>query len=159
MHSIEEIVGFAPLTRQMYSDTTWSGDSYVMESVDSIPSAIEQFANMTPDQRGRNLGNTILKLRQMLLAFNENPGLAADAEWREEYDQVAFTVDSHLAYNSVKQGVDFSTTWQEAARMILIYAQGNQLVAVYQQAKQNNVPPELSVGIDFVEKVIAQIIN
>jgi hypothetical protein len=160
LRMISEAVKFAPLTRQTYSDTTWSGDQYVNEALPVIMAKIKLIGEMPPQQKGEDIGVSVLHLRQKLFQFAEDSTLISDPEYREEYTDLLAHIDAHIAYNAISHGVGFQVTWQEATQKIFTYAQGNRLYDVFNAAKsKGEEDPSLAVGIDFIEQVVAEIID
>lgn len=159
-NTLDSQLSFAPLTRQTYSDTTWSGDSFVNEAMLNIASEVEQIVEMDAIQRGTHLGATVLHLRHLLMEFNEDPALVSGNQWRETYADTCISIDAHIAYNAIIQGVLYQVDWKEAVTKILGYAQANRLYDVFNSAKkQGDENPAMAVGIDFLEQVIADIID
>jgi hypothetical protein len=155
-----EAVKFAPLTRQTYSDTTWSGDQFVNETLPKIMAEIKLIGEMSPQEKGEDMGVSVLHLRQKLFQFAEDSSLIADPEYREEYTNLLAHIDAHISYNAISHAVGFQVTWQEAAQKILIYAQDNRLYDVFNAAKSKGEEnPSLAVGIDFIEQVVAEVID
>jgi hypothetical protein len=159
MNLMKIAVEFAPLTRQMYSDTTWSGDSFINQIISDLVSGVSEIAQFQPVERGENLGHSILHLRDLVIAHTEDNSVAQNKDWRDEYEQIVFTLDAHIAYNAYSQQVGYQVSWQEAAQKIMIYALSDRLADVFNEATGGDASPELEVGIDFVERVIADIIN
>ena len=157
----DDQVSYAPLVRQIYSDTTLSGESYVNEAIQGIRSQIQLIVEMMPKERGEHLGASVLHLRHLLNEFNEDLTLPADSTWRENYELVCIQIDAHIAYNAVNQGVAYRLDCSQAAQKILIYAQDNRLYDVFNAAKSNGEenPSTLAVGIDFIEQVVAEVID
>lgn len=151
------IISFAPLLRQIYSDTTWSGDSFVNQSLPKISDLVVKISELESIEKGEDLGEALIALSNLLDDFNANPAIAENRSWGEKYESICIKVDAHIAFNAILMHTEYAIEWPEAAHLILEYIQSEQLTTILNSSPWGS--PKASLGIDFVEKVIAKIID
>lgn len=153
----EKLIGFAPLTRQLFDKNSWPEELFINQMIPQIADCVGYISYLPPERKGIHLGQGLLHLRKMLLNVEideiETPlnALAADDL------KVYLIIDAHIAYNAINLNTSYQVSFERAAQMITEYVLGPRFDEALTESKDGD--PEMSLGIDFIERVVAEIVD
>lgn len=157
---VMDAIGFAPLSKHGISDATWSKEYQLNDAIQKILLLVDEISHMEPRQKGEHIGNQIIHLQNYSVAFGKDPSIADDKEWREKASDCYANIDAHIAYNALQQRVGYQVSSTKAVELIHEYIKSESIQRNFENGEiEQLLTPHLAVGIDFIEKVVAEIID
>lgn len=158
--TVMDAVSFAPLTRHGISDATWSKENQLNKSLQNILKILDQITHMEPREKGEHIGNQIIRLQNYAVEFGNDRTVVDNKEWREESSDCYANIDAHIAYNALRHKVGYQVSDTRAVELIHNYIKGDSIQKNFDKGEHDPLlTPHLAVGIDFIEKVVAEIID
>ena len=155
--SADEVIGFAPLIRQLFSKNTWSKDIFIDQILPQIADCITYINSLPPERKGMHLGNGLMHLRKVLSNIENDVNESSFSSWAQENLKVLIVIDAHIAYNAINLNTSYQVSFERAAQMITEYVLGPRLDKALNESKDGD--PEMSLGIDFIEHVVSEIVD
>lgn len=152
-----EVIGFAPLIRQLFSKNTWSKDLFIDQIIPQIADCVGYISHLTPERKGIHLGQGLMHLRKVLLSIENDVDESKFNTWAQENLKVLIIIDAHIAYNAINLNTSYQVSFERAAQMITEYVLGPRLDEALTESKDGD--PEMSLGIDFIEHVVSEIVD
>ena len=154
---MKEIISFAPVTRGIFRDATWSKNQLIEKTLPQISAHINSIIQMEPIEKGEDLGHLIIGFANHIAKSTQNAELGNDKEFQDTLADFAAKIDAHIAYNAISQRVGYAMSWEEAVEKIMDYIRTDKITPIFDSSPWGS--PHGSVGIDFIEKVVYHIVD
>ena len=156
--SMEDVMSFAPLSRDLFSRQEYAEDFYQKEVIPKIVVLVDALSDCPPEVKGKHLGKSLVSFRKVLQDLQAaKPGDFSFFEWVSENASTFLAIDAHIALNALSFQTNYQVSAETAAQMVSNYVLGPQLDKALNESKDGD--PEMSLGIDFIEHVVSEIVD